>query len=130
MAWASMRSSSWAGTQCFTSQPLSNTHSLTLRNARCPACARHGPWDHRASAQRRCEDHSAASAWRRPDVVDREVVEGHGGALHCPPIGLVSCVSRSFGVMWDFPDDPDVHRLCREVYEAGLSHGYLPTRRG
>ena len=22
-----------------------------------------------------------------------------------------------FGVMWDFPDDPDVHRLCREMYE-------------
>jgi len=36
---------------------------------------------------------------------------------------VVSCVSRSFGVMWDFPDDPDVHRLCREVYEAG---GFVP----
>ena len=20
--------------------------------------------------------------------------------------------------MWDFPDDPDVHRLCKEMYEA------------
>ena len=24
-----------------------------------------------------------------------------------------------FGVMWDFPDDPDVHGLCREMYESG-----------
>merc|ERR1719272_628830 len=24
-----------------------------------------------------------------------------------------------FGVMWDFPDDPDVHRLVRELYESG-----------
>ena len=24
-----------------------------------------------------------------------------------------------FGVMWDFPDDPDAHRLCREMYEQG-----------
>ena len=23
-----------------------------------------------------------------------------------------------FGVMWDFPDDPDVHRLSKEMYEA------------
>ena len=22
-----------------------------------------------------------------------------------------------FGVMWDFPDDPDVHRLSKEMYE-------------
>ena len=24
-----------------------------------------------------------------------------------------------FGTMWDFPDDPDVHRLARELYEGG-----------
>ena len=24
-----------------------------------------------------------------------------------------------FGTMWDFPDDPDVHRLAREMYEGG-----------
>ena len=24
-----------------------------------------------------------------------------------------------FGTMWDFPDDPDVHRLTRELYESG-----------
>jgi len=55
-------------------------------------------------------------------------VPGEGKKLTETTVKLSDCKTADFdaiffvggfGTMWDFPDDPDIHRLVKELYESG-----------
>ena len=62
------------------------------------------------------------------DAENKAFWEGEGKGFTETTVKLSDCKTEDydaiifvggFGTMWDFPDDPDVHRLCREMYESG-----------
>mmetsp|Transcript_36679 Transcript_36679/g.42165 ORF Transcript_36679/g.42165 Transcript_36679/m.42165 type:complete len:229 (+) Transcript_36679:211-897(+) len=62
------------------------------------------------------------------DAENKAFWEGEGKKFTETTVKLSDCKSADFdaiffvggfGTMWDFPDDPDVHRLVKELYESG-----------
>ena len=62
------------------------------------------------------------------DAENKAFWEGEGKGLTETTVKLSDCKTEDFdaiffvggfGTMWDFPDDADVHRLVKELYESG-----------